>query len=159
MYISVRNLLSWFLWNHLCQWSWLKHSCCGHGFRLLRATPTICSYHVSWLVVSSPEPTLSQGVRGVGMRLWMFVGVARFSLCRVHMAHQGKQLSRVVTVILSTVVGFFSYVTVVEGFQHQYWNFIAGWFFETVIPLLYTGSICCYVLNKFDALSNEIYTL
>ena len=34
------------------------------------------------------------------------------------MAHQGKQLSRVVTVILGAVVDFFSYVTVVEELQH-----------------------------------------
>ena len=34
------------------------------------------------------------------------------------MAHQGKQLSRVVTVILGAVVDFFNYVTVVEELQH-----------------------------------------
>ena len=38
-------------------------------------------------------------------------------LCTGHTRRQRKQLSRVVTVILSTVVGFFSYVTVVKELQ------------------------------------------
>ena len=50
--------------------------------------------------------------------LFNFVGVAQVSPYQARMAHQGKQLSRVVTVIPGAVVDFFSYVTVVEELQH-----------------------------------------
>jgi len=69
-------------------------------------------------------------VRGVGMRLWMFVGVARFSPCRVYTAHQGKQGSNSNTEYSCWFLQLCHCCRRISA--PQYWNFIAGWFFETV---------------------------
>ena len=94
-------------------------------------------------------------------RVALWIVVARVSPYRARTAHQRKQLSRVVTVILSTVVGFFSYVTVVEELQPTSILKFHRWtvFWKPRYRCFYTGSIRCYVLNKLDASSNGIYAL
>ena len=153
-------MLPGFLWNRLCQrslvhrlqrwgsvqrwkWVWLKRSCRSAVHNMQCTGPA-----------SLATPTSSY-------RVALWIVVARVSPYRARTAHQRKQLSRVVTVILSTVVGFFSYVTVVEELQPTSILKFHRWtvFWKPRYRCFYTGSIRCYILNKLDASSNGIYAL
>ena len=114
------------------KWVWLKRSCRGHN--ALRNGSSFSGYTQKFVA-------------------FQWIVVARVSPYRARTAHQRKQLSRVVTVILSTVVGFFSYVTVVtvvEELQPTSILKFHRWtvFWKPRYRCFYTGLIRCYVLNS-----------
>ena len=91
---------------------------------------------------------------------WHFSGLLLLESLRTGHARR-TNASSLAGLLLSTVIGFFSYVTVVEELQPTSILKFHRWtvFWKPRYRCFYTGSIRCYVLNKLDASSNGVYAV